>query len=219
MESNKLLPARISPDLVTYCNYTKLKHLCKKYDDQRSSQRRTLSLLCDSPGVQASLDKLRATSNEFEQLVMAFARDGISVDVTAESFDLLDTLDYDSAVLAKVDRVTLRKYARRLYSKHHPDRPGGNADIFNSIKSMEKAGHVEGLYLMLLDADFSDTQDSVLLKMLRSVQGKIDRLQSLPSWHIMYCLYAKGSAAAQAELIRQINSKTTKIQNQILGIG
>lgn len=212
------LPAKIGPTLVTHCRYTKLKQLCNEYLARRKQTCRLLEILCESPTVTASLQRLQMLSNELEHLMFNTSCRGLTIDITAESFELIDLLDSNSPSKPKIDSVTVRKYSKRLYAKHHPDRKGGDPQVFNSVKALVKANHVEGLYLMLLETDFSDADDSVLTKMIQSMQGRLDRLPASNSWKINYAYMAKGKEAAQEELVRQLERKCESTAFQILGV-
>ena len=216
----KNLPAKLGPTLATRCRYTKLKQLCAEYQAKRTQSCRMLEVLCDYPEVAKVLNRLQELSNELEHLLFnaTTSGDGIFIDVTAESFELIDLLDSNSPTRPKLDRVTVRKYSKRLYAKHHPDRKGGNPQLFQSIKALVKANHVEGLYLMLLDTDFSDADDSVLTKMIQSMQGRLDKIPASNSWKVNYAYMAKGKDAAAQELISQLERKCETTAFQILGV-
>lgn len=208
-----------SLSLTMRCRYSTLKALCESYASAREQKRKLLNILCEDSRVQAVLDELQVTVNDFEQLVMDFSdRKKITVDITAEAFDLLDALDADSAVLAKIDRATVKKYARRLYSKVHPDRPGGDANVFHAARQLEKAGSVEALYLMLIGSDFSEADDTALTNMIQSMRGRIDKLPAANSWRVSYAYLAKGKEQAILELVTQIQKKTQRVKDQILGV-
>lgn len=209
------LPAKLAPTLVTHCRYSKLRTLCAEFEAKQKQARKVVELLAMDSEVEAVLYRLQVLANEVEQRLLS--RSENSVDITSESMDLLDLLDSDFSALRKVDAATIKKYSRRLYAKHHPDR-GGDPSVFQSIKALVKAKHLEGLYLMLLDTDFSDADDSVLTKTIQRMYGRLEQLPASNSWKILYTYLSCGKEKAKSELLRMLEIKCEKTSYLLLGL-
>jgi hypothetical protein len=99
--------------------------------------------------LQRIVQEIRKTEVKLKEMESTNSLDSNGVDITAEGASTLaDSLLGEDPVLMAIRRKQCKQAARRLYSKHHPDK-GGDKDYFNLIKRAADSLDLEFLHLEL----------------------------------------------------------------------
>lgn len=170
----------------------------------------------DGQKVAELLVKIRQAERDNLELRVAQARKVSAVDVTTE-FQVSDVelLNDTDTTLRRIALANAKKYGRALLQKWHPDRPGGDADVFQLCQSAIKSGDVELVHILLYrygDSNQESPPEFHPEALLRKVKVRTEKLYG-SRLHRVFSLYACGNYEAfRLELITLLEKKLQELR-------
>lgn len=210
----------IHPSLLQLTAAQKLKRECDAYSALLTGVEKALQgMHAESKVIQELLAKLHNLAHEYELLLATKPPAGVKFNITGVQTTLTQILNAKVALIDKVDWVTVDRYKRKLRSKYHPDRRGGDAQVFDLIVQAARSGSVEILYTYLVIDDPLSLDFDTYEQMRAGIFRKDAALKTSPAFDIVRSLKVGQRLLAHNLFEQALKSKINHYLSLLMGLG
>lgn len=156
-------------------------------------------------------------ANDYEQMLMTRVTGGLSVDITESQYSLTTLVNERTTAPTKVEQATIARYTRKLISRYHPDRKGGDAAVLDNVLKASRAGVLEILYLYLVASDPRQLDIEEYDKMLAKLANRKARLQASKAFHVVRMWMSGRKREAEVLCVKAIDMRRLSYLNLLSG--
>ena len=160
------------------------------------------------------LSKIRDEERRNLELRAAFATKGSPIDVTEEySLSYADTLSDKDATLRRIALSSCKKQGRRLLQKWHPDKEGGDEEVFNLCKTAIDSGDVELVQILLYRFGEKNTSlDFDPIRVARIIQARTVKFRGSQLFRVFSNYVHSREGQFVDQLIALLNRRLNELQ-------
>lgn len=168
------------------------------------------------PEVMSAYNKLLETDRLVREMFIGQADKIIAVNIGGEDTKIVDLLDDKDSVHFALRRAQAKRFAKRLYSLHHPDK-GGSPASFNTIRRAVEHGDLEVLMYFRIRDGIDDFAEDDIKQLTQKIQVRIQQFKGSNGFQIARTYHSNREESIK-RYIALMEKRTETLNMQMFGM-